>query len=175
MWDIEPPPQNNILFILSHLIVIAHSSFSKYIFIYVYESLNDQSFKLGIPWGCEGPLYKYIIAHRHEGCSCSFGALRGSDAVSAAHAAGSHLMTYTELCEQGSTPAAAQCIAGQRGNRDLCYLCHLVLSVKINTHKKFQSNLSCYSFFMNTILSQLFSSYLIYFLKLDTMFLVLCH
>lgn len=114
---------------------MAHSPFSKY--IYVYENLNDQCFKLGIPWSSEGPLYKYLIAHRREGCSYSFGALRGSDAdaVPAAHAAGSHLMTYTELHEHSSAPAAAQCIAGHRDNRDLYYLCDLDLSVKINMHK----------------------------------------
>lgn len=72
----------------------------------------------------------------------------------AAHAAGSHLMMLTELREHGSAPAAAaaQCPAGQRENRHLCYLCELALSVKINEHKNIQNNLSCYPFFMNTIL-----------------------
>lgn len=114
---------------------MAHSPFSKY--IYVYENLNYQGFKSGIPWSCDGPLYKYITAHRHEGCNCSFGSLRSSDvdAVPAAHAAGSHLMTYTKLHEHSAAPAAAQCIARQRDNRDRFCLCDLALSVKINMHK----------------------------------------
>lgn len=70
----------------------------------------------------------------------------------ATHTAGSHLMMLTELREPGSAPAAAQRTAGQRENRHLCYLCELALSVKINAHKNIQNNLSCYPFFMNTIL-----------------------
>lgn len=54
-----------------------------------------------------------------------------SDAdASAAHAAGSQLMTSAELCVHCSAPAAAQHLIGQRANRDRCYFSDSALNVK---------------------------------------------
>lgn len=99
-----------------------------------------------------------------------------SDAdAAAAHAAGSQLMTSAELCVRCSAPAAAQRLVGQRANRDRCCFSDLALNVK-NKHAQKTSKSSVTLPFLSEHRSlQHFSSRLLSFPKLDTMFSVLHH
>jgi len=130
---------------------------------------------MGVLWSCEGLPYKYITAHRRSECSCSFGAVIASDVdVPAARAAGSQLVTYTELDVYCSAAAAPQCIAGQRANRDHGYLSDLSSNVKNKRAQEDSESCVLLPFLPAHHSLQWFFSYLVSFSKLGSDVLHYC-